>query len=397
MEFTALKVTQPIGEFYITKISASDLLRISTSQIARYNEKGELIGNQRKLDKRRLASIANFIKTREMCFPTSIIVAVNIDNEGKMLDCEDKNRWTVSKTENDVYNITIPNDNVKTCVIIDGQHRLNAFESLEEQKDIELVCSLFFDLPNPYQAFLFATINGNQKPVSKSLSLDLYGYNLEHEAKDKWNPEKLAVSLTRKLNFNDDSPLVNCVKLAPNTDALPQNTGCVIVSTSSVASGILKLISKNPQKDRDLMAIRKNKIFADCSRRSLEDDGTVLRKLFLECKDDEIYSTLTNYFFSVKNILWEHQGDGSILKKTIGILVLFDILKLLLENNRDDYEKELRLIATFDYTDKIFSLSGGGRSSLYRVLRFAMSLDNITADDLRHDEKEYLGKYDYTF
>lgn len=393
MEIKAIKVTQPLGDFFITKIKASDLLMISTSQIARYDENGNLQGNQRKLDTKRISLISNYIKSKEMCFPTSIIIAANVNEKGIILDEEDENRWKINEEDDDICKITIPNKQEKTCVIIDGQHRLNAFEMLDDDyKNIELVCSVFFNLPNPYQAFLFATINGNQKPVSKSLSLDLYGYNLEHESQNKWNPEKLAVSLARKLNFNQDSPLYNSIKLAPNTDALSLQKDKLLVSMYAVVSGILKLIAKNPQKDRDFMAMKKNKFFGDDSRKALDDDGAVLRKFFLNCKDEEIYTILYNYFTSVKKLIWDTQPSNSVLKKTIGILVLFDILKLLIENGRENFEEEINKITNLDYSDKLFSLSGGGRSCLYRVLRYILCL-GISKEELKDDEKSYLQKY----
>ena len=125
----------------------------------------------------------------EMSFPTSILIAANIDRDGKIIeDIED--RWDVKQTgSTDIYNLIIP-DKV-TSLVIDGQHRLNAFNFAEEScKDIELVCSIFIDLPNPYQAYLFATINGNQKRVDKSLALELFGFDVENEPQNTWSPEK---------------------------------------------------------------------------------------------------------------------------------------------------------------------------------------------------------------
>ena len=52
MEITAIKITQSLGVFYIAKIKACDLLKKSTSLIARYDEDGKLRGNQRKLDEK---------------------------------------------------------------------------------------------------------------------------------------------------------------------------------------------------------------------------------------------------------------------------------------------------------------------------------------------------------
>jgi hypothetical protein len=70
--------------------------------------------------------------------------------------------------------------------IIDCQHRMKGFEYIENESRLEmdLLCSVFFDLPNPYQAYLFATINGNQKRVDKSLALEQFGYYIENEKKE---------------------------------------------------------------------------------------------------------------------------------------------------------------------------------------------------------------------
>ena len=177
MIISAIKVTQPLGEFYIANIKARDLLKVSTSSVLRYDKDGTLKGNQRPLKSDRLKAIANFIRSEEMCFPTSIIVAANIDGSGEILEDEDR-RWKIERINNDVYQLDIPNQDNISSLIIDGQHRLKSFDlTSDEFKDIELVCSIFFDLPMPYQAYLFATINGNQKRVDKSLALELFGFN----------------------------------------------------------------------------------------------------------------------------------------------------------------------------------------------------------------------------
>ena len=142
MKITAIKVSQPLGEFYLTKIKARDLLRVSTSSMLRYDKDGQLVGNQRPLKQDRLKAIANFIKSEEMCFPTSIIVAANVNERG-LID-EGENRWEIEHVQDDVYNIVIPDVNEISSLIIDGQHRLNSFKyTSEEFGNIELVCSIF--------------------------------------------------------------------------------------------------------------------------------------------------------------------------------------------------------------------------------------------------------------
>lgn len=392
MEVKAIKVVQPLGEFYIAKMKARELLKISTSSVARYDKDGNLKGNQRPLDPKRLKAIANFIMSDEMSFPTSILIAANIDRDGKIIeDIED--RWNVKQTgSTDIYNLIIP-DKV-TSLVIDGQHRLNAFNFAEEScKDIELVCSIFIDLPNPYQAYLFATINGNQKRVDKSLALELFGFDVENEPQNTWSPEKLAVYITRKFNFSKGSPLYQKIKLAPLFSELEDlvNKDKWLLSTAAMVEGIMSLISNNPQKDRDMLAMKKTSIWSDKTRSVLTNNGKpVLRYLYLDSKDDELYSILEKYFCSVKTILWDDATNDSVILKTIGISVLFDILKNILEVNgvQESYDPYINKIKDVNYSSHYFALSGGGKTKLRRILKFKLEL--ISESDLQESDKEFL-------
>lgn len=359
-----IKVSQPLGDFFIAKIKAKELLDISTSSVARYNKEGKLIGNQRPLKLPRLKAIANFIKSAEMSFPTSILVAANVDNEGNIIE-EQSKRWSIHPTSiSDCFEIEIPSG--VSSLIIDGQHRLNAFSYTEEQfQDIELVCSIFFDLPNPYQAYLFATINGNQKKVDKSLALELFGYDVEDKPSNTWSPEKLAVYLTRKFNFRKDSPLYQKIKLAPLFSSIEEITDRTkwLLSTAAMVEGIMHLISSNPQKDRDFLAMKRSLWSGPGNRSDLKKmesngkrDASVLRKLYIENKDEEIYEIIFRYFDAVNEILWKNASADSVITKTIGISVLFDILKAIIENEgiQSSFEKYISLISDVDYTSNYF-------------------------------------------
>ena len=392
MIISAIKVKQPLGEFYIAKIKAGDLLRISTSSVARYDKDGKLKGNQRPLDPKRLKAIANFIMSDEMSFPTSILIAANIDRDGGIVE-KHNDRWTVKKTNTtDVFNLVIP-DKVSS-LIIDGQHRLNAFNYADSScKEIELVCSIFLDLPNPYQAYLFATINGNQKRVDKSLALELFGYDVENEPQNTWSPEKLAVYLTRKFNFSKKSPLYQKIKLAPLYSEIDEivNREQWLLSTAAMVEGIMSLISSNPQKDRDMLAMKRNSIWGDKTRQILSNNNRpVLRYLYISSKDDELYSILEKYFWSVKTILWDNATENSVILKTIGISVLFDILKNIIEkyNIQDSYDLYINKIRDINYSSNYFALSGGGKTKLKRILKYRLGF--IQKHDLQESDIKFL-------
>lgn len=389
MKITAIKVSQPLGDFYLSKIKARDLLRVSTSSMLRYDKDGKLAGNQRPLRQDRLKAIANFIKSEEMCFPTSIIIAANVNERG-LID-EGESRWEIELIQNDVYNIIIPNINEVSSLIIDGQHRLNSFKyTPEEFSDIELVCSIFFDLPTPYQAYLFATINGNQKRVDKSLALELFGFNVENEPENTWSPEKLAVYLTRKFNFTKSSPLYQRIKLAPLYSQIEDVVDKTkwMLSTAAMVEGILSLISSNPQRDRDMLAMKKEYFWGDKSRKILSGnkDKSVLRKLYINCEDDEIFRIIYSYFESIKKLLWDNAKPQSVIVKTIGIAVLFDLLKSILEQDATtrEFDSYISRICEVDYTNDYFQLSGVGKTRLKRVLKYKLGF--IGKDDLYSED-----------
>ena len=391
MEVKAIKVVQPLGEFYISKIKAGDLLKISTSSVARYDKDGNLRGNQRPLNEKRLKAIANFIMSDEMSFPTSILIAANIDKDGRIIE-DIGHRWDVRQTSSpDIYNLIIPDE--VSSLVIDGQHRLNAFKYTDANcLDIELVCSIFVDLPNPYQAYLFATINGNQKRVDKSLALELFGFDVDNEPQNTWSPEKLAVYITRRFNFTKESPLYQKIKLAPLFYELEEmvNKDKWLLSTAAMVEGIMSLISSNPQKDRDLLAMKKNSIWSDKTRGVLQNGKPVLRYLYLASKDDELYSVLEKYFLSVKTILWENATNGSVILKTIGISVLFDILKNILEVDgiQESYDSYINKIRDVNYSSHYFALSGGGKTKLRRILKFKLGL--LSKDNLQKSDVDFL-------
>lgn len=117
-------------------------------------------------------------------------------------------------------------------------------------------------------------------------------------------------------------------------------------------------------------------------------DTSVLRNLYIENKDEEIYEMIFNYFVAVKNILWQNATKDSIITKTIGIAVLFDLLKAIIENDgiQDSYEKYIQSISDINYTSDYFSLSGGGKAKLRRILKYKLgflSYENLTEADTK--------------
>ena len=99
----AIKVSHPLSDFYVFKIKARDLLKISFSEELEYiDESGRLRGSQRKVDERRLKDIAKYIDSVEMTFPNSIILSANYTPEGEVLDITSPTRWDAVEESPDV-------------------------------------------------------------------------------------------------------------------------------------------------------------------------------------------------------------------------------------------------------------------------------------------------------
>lgn len=390
----ALKVNQPLGEFFVISISAKDLLATSFSEPLKYiDANGTLKGSQRPKDEKRLKEIATYIESVEMAFPNSIILAANYTKKGT-ISTDPEERWRVEK-DNCGYKLIIPKE-IPLAAIIDGQHRLKAFDYVTKQErfdDLQLLCSVYFDLPNSYQAFLFATINSNQKKVDRSLALEQFGYNVDDEQEKSWTPEKLAVFLTRKFNIDNNSPLHKHIKVTPlNSELLFENDpdSDWKVSTATVVDGICKLISSNPKRDRIIM--QQKHFLKGRSREMIEDikDISPLRLSFIEGRDQTIYNTILNYFKKVEEILWQNLPEKSYIVKTVGIQALFDYLRLILIKespstpDTTNFAKYLTPSKRFDFSNKFYQASGIGRSRIKNVLAIAggiIDIKNIKARD----------------
>jgi len=392
----AIRVKQPFGNFFVISIFANDLLELSFSDALRYDENQVLRGSQRRLDEKgRVKEITDYINSEDLAFPNSIIIAANYNEEG-FIEEDENLRWKFHSIDDVFFEIEIPSTK-KLAAIIDGQHRLNGFNNANNQRksETELLVSVYFDLPAPYQAYLFASINYNQKPVNKSLALEQFGYLTELTPADSWSPELLSVFLTRKLNLDNGSNFYNHIRVAPQNDEFlleisPKEQDWLI-STATVVDGILKLITTNPKRDSNRLntfTIKERK------RNILEVDNTPLRKFYLDNNDVFIYKVVVNYFNAVNDVLFVSSKNNSFIKKTVGIQALFNVLKVILSEKLEtdknisfDYFKSyLEKISDIDFSDNFFTASGIGKSRIQNAILIKLEYKKI--DNIRKEEEK---------
>lgn len=413
MKYVAIKITHPIGVFYLTAIPAEVLLRVCFStphKRMRADSDGSVedVGHQRRLDAKRTQAISRYLETQDATIPGTIILAANVSPDGLSIDSDGPNaqmRWYESPLESGEKNIVwlnIPTDEFAAAVV-DGQHRLRGFDDVSEDvRRMCLPCAVFLDLPTAQQASIFATINFNQKPVSKSQTYELFGYNLDDEPEESWSPDKLAVNFTRRLNVDSDSPLKGHIRVAAIDDrvldALSREAQKKwMISTATIVEGILSLITNNQKRDRDLL----NAVEVHERKRSLlKSKVTYIKEpppfweIYLGAdRDIVMYKTLVNYFTVVKQMFWSDE-KYAVLHKTAGVQALFRVLKELLPDqvtskklSKEIWGELLSGAKTINFADVHFTESSGkGRSRIQDAFLVALKrkpLEGVRDENFR--------------
>jgi DNA phosphorothioation-associated DGQHR protein 1 len=372
LHLPAIKVSQPLGDFFVVALDAATLRQVTFLDPTRVTSVDyrsfwySLLGAQRQSSPRRAKEIGKYIDTVEAAFPNSIILAANYINYGELQEDEEK-RWRIQSGTGHCFDLVLPTGG-KMASVVDGQHRLLGFEySKPERQSMQLLCAVYMDLPHAYQAYLFATININQRKVDKSLAYDQFGYNLDEEEKDGWAPDKLAVSISRKLNLDPSSPFYNHIKIAPmNSDLLFPNDRPPDwqVSMACVVEGIARLISQKPREDRDFLH---TKAAGGRSRSLLLKDSSPLRELYLTNQDEDLYRLLMRFFTAAKETYWESANARSYIRKTVGIQALFDVLRACLARfgtslSAANINAVLKPSKGVDFSSPAYQASGRGRS-----------------------------------
>ncbi len=403
-EAPALRVDQRLSTFFVTVLPAELLLQVAASDRMRatINSDGSgysLEGTQRIVQDKRLNEISNYINRVDAAFPNSIILAANYDpntgfDQGELEDIDaDKEDgrliapskiWTVEKSEGERYRLRIPT-NMTLAAVIDGQHRLFSFTktNLDVIRSMDLLCSVFIDLPKSLQAQIFATINSTQKRVDRSLTYELFGYNVSDEPEEYWTPDKLAVFFARKLGTDVDSPLKGKIVVAPKRDAALQKLATEAewqVSTAVIVDGILRLYSSNPKRDSNWM--RKDQPRTRSSLRDAPRDRSPMRESFIEGNDALLYKMVFNYMKSCEEVFWSKANDESFILKTIGVQATFDILRKLAAQAFDDksisvdyFVEKIAPAGDINFADDRFrNPSGSGRTFIRSAIEDAIAI-----------------------
>jgi len=219
--------------------------------------------------------------------------------------------------------IEIPDDDI-CCSIIDGQHRIEGIKKSGLIEKFELFVEFIFDTDPARDAYLFSIINGNQKPVSKSLIYDLFGVSKARTV------EKICNKVMRELNTNEFSKMNGRIKMLGFKDEFSPEG---VVSQARLIDELIKHVTDD--KDQDNYDIERGNFM-----RELPPKKYIFRKFFLKNDDASIVSENIKFFNSWLNSIKKYKlsSDLTILEKSLGFSAAYRLLKLFynLSNNYEN-------------------------------------------------------------
>ncbi len=321
----AIKMTQPIGDFYVGVMNHSDLCQISFVDMRRIEtELDNYIGIQRKLSPTRVADIGKFVNTIDAAFPTSIVLSV----EGECASFDEKSKLLTltsvakKKGRREIAFIDI-------AKVLDGQHRIEGLRSFEE-KVFQVPVTIVVDADIADQAYMFATVNLAQTKVNRSLVFDLLDYSKSR------SPQKTCHNIAVALNRSAESPFKGMIKRLGS--ATPGVTGETITQAAFVMS-LMPTITSDEVTDRDRL-LRGKKLAPpnDDERRKMP-----FRHLFVGEKDSAIAKNVSEYFHAIDSLWhddWISRDKGNILPRTNGFRAFMRFLPDLYLHLRESSSAE---------------------------------------------------------
>jgi len=308
----ALKVDQPIGDFYIGAVDSNQLLKIATVDVRKFLDDNaeSLEGIQRKLVPSRKKKISEYVEFEYATFPTSIVIAIDerciTVTESK--DCFGLFDIEIHGFEGDDFS---PPINIEeSAFIIDGQHRLAGLEQYSQKKPFELNVSIFVGLDKADQAEIFSTVNLTQTKVNKSLVYDLYNYQ------KKPSPTKLAHEVTIALDQHKNGPFHEKIKrLGVSTPG--RDRGTERLSQATVVRGMLRHLPARVDVER-------NKGFLGLNRTPEANENwrrRVFTPFYRKEDDVSVFQLMTNYFSAVEerwSSAWNDEDEEYMLCSTNG-------------------------------------------------------------------------------
>ena len=317
IELPCVRVSQPLGDFYVASIDSAILGQITFADVRRLTEEREVdryLGIQREVNSKRIKELGQYVNTVDACFPTAVILAV----PGRCANFDPDRRILTLHTALDDADGARKVNRLEIARVLDGQHRIEGLKALNEGHDsFEVNISVFIDMDIESQAYLFSVVNLAQTKVNKSLVYDLFEYSHSR------SPQKTSHQIAVALDTTDNSPLFKRIKrLGVATHGRFTET----LTQATFVESILPYLSDDPVQDRDTFLRGKKPLTAS----SQELRRTIFRNMFLEARDLDIADVVFNFFTAISErwpTAWNSSGDGMILNKTNGFKAFMRLLR----------------------------------------------------------------------
>lgn len=314
MKIFALRVQQPLGEFFISVLPANVLAnRVNNRPRSSTSNGGEDI--QRIFSEKRVNEIAEFSRDPQATFPTPVILAL----DSKVIkEIDIGAQQIVERITPQLTCFEIPDEGIIGDVL-DGQHRVLGLRKSSKRDEFDLPVVLMFDLSLDDKAFVFSIINSKQTPVSGSLIYDLFDLSKFP------SPQKTCHYIAQSLNSTDGSPFFGRLRMLGRREEHHPEGKIVMLSQGSFAARLQELISKNEMED--VLRLKEGKKLAD-------DPRCPLRKYFQNGDDESILKIVKNFFTAAASTFkteWDDNDGKFIIRKTIGYTGLVIVLRHLLE------------------------------------------------------------------
>lgn len=368
IQLDCIRVSQPIGDFYIASIPWQQLRQITFADVRRLEKEARdvetYLGIQRPLNKKRVAEIGEYVNTADACFPTSIILAV----EAHCVRFDEASKKLVLTNFHSDDTPDLNRSRMQIAKVLDGQHRIEGLSALQAGAIFDLNVSIFIDMDIENQAYVFSTVNLAQTKVNKSLVYDLYEY-----ARSR-SPQKTCHNVAVALDSLKSSPFQGKIK---RLGSATQGRFGETLTQATVVENLLGYITTSAVKDRD------DYLNGRKPRRASTADlvTTPFRNMFLEERDLEIADIVLYYFSAVRQRwpdAWVSSERGWILNRTNGFRALMRFLKPAYRSigaseqvpSQGDWLTLLNKVtlADEDFTVENFEPGTSGETKLYRRL-----------------------------
>lgn len=369
----ALKVSQPIGEFYVTVLPARTVVGRVRNR-PRTSVGGESDDVQRIFSKKRVNEIASYTEDPDATFPTPIILAVTSDRIQEVAspaqqdaEAQEAVAAQAPAVPNPAVTFLVPDDDGMIGDVLDGQHRVLGLlhSRYKTEGDFDLVVVLMFDLDPDDKAYVFSIINSKQTPVSSSLIYDLF------DLAEYRSPQKTCHFVAQAMNREPGGPFFERLKMLGKKE--PHHASRVMLSQGTFAARLAELITRDSA--RDAVLEKKNQPLPP-------EEDRLLRKYYLRKEDQTILKIMQNFFGAARDAFrqeWESDTGEFVIRKTVGYTALIKVLRhtlpaayeakdLSLGFFQQKFERYMANLGDTPLTSAHFPSSGAGADALAAAL-----------------------------